>query len=71
MQSLKGVRGRLNKRSRVTSASSGSFFIRSLTENSSPSPGRCRKRVRKSTQLSQFKVYENETLTKNSPNLDA
>jgi hypothetical protein len=56
MQLLKSTRGRLNKRPRVNNTLLSSFRIRSPTENGSPSPDRCRKRTRKSTQLPQFMV---------------
>jgi hypothetical protein len=71
IQSSETARGRLNKRSRANITSSGSFLIHSPTENGSPSPDRCRKRVRKSTQLPQFRVYENEILRADRLNLGA
>jgi hypothetical protein len=67
IQSLQSTRGRFNKRPRANSTT----FSASSVENSSPSPNRCRKRVRKTTQLPQFKVYEDEILEADSPNLGA
>jgi hypothetical protein len=71
MQPLESTRGRLNKRPRVNIPPPRSFHIHSPTENSSPSSDRYRKRVRKSSQLPQFEVYEDEILGADSPNLGA
>jgi hypothetical protein len=71
MQPSESTRGRLNKRPRVNNTPLSSFRIRSPTENDSPSLDRCRKRTRKSTQLPQFRVYEDKIFKADSLNLGA
>jgi hypothetical protein len=71
IQLLQRARGRLNKRPRANSTTFSASSVDSSIENSSPSPNRCRKRVRKSAQLPQFRVYENEISEQDSPNLGA
>jgi hypothetical protein len=71
IQSLQSTRGRLNKRPRANSTAFSASSVHSSIENSSPSPNRCRKRVRKTTQLPQFKVYENDVFEANSSDLVA
>jgi hypothetical protein len=71
MQPSESIRGRLNKRLQANSPLRRSFRICSPTENGSPSPDRCRKRARKSTQLPQVRVYEDEILGADSPDSDA
>jgi hypothetical protein len=69
MQPSESTRGRLNKRPRANIRLLYSFRIRSPTENGSPSPDRCRKRERKSTQLPHFRAYEDEILGSNNHDL--
>jgi hypothetical protein len=71
IQSLQSTRGRLNKRPRANSTAFSASSVHSSVENSNPSPTRCRKRVRKTTQLPQFEVYKDEILRENSPILGA
>jgi hypothetical protein len=70
MQPSEGTQGRLNKRPRANTPPLRSFRICSPTESNNPSSDRYLKRARKSSQLPQFKVYEDKISGADSPNLD-
>ena len=74
IQTLESTRGRSNKRPWASSSLSDNFPIDSTTQNGNSSTSKnnhIRKRLRKSTQLSQFKVYQDEILSTDSDSSDA
>jgi hypothetical protein len=71
IQPLESARGRSRKRPRANTRSSSISFLQFSTENDSDSFNHRRKRVRKTRQLPQFDVHQDEILGINSAYFDA